>query len=109
MCIRDRVWIALATAPEGFLFGNVTYNLQLNTQYYAATGHAQAMTLAGKLAYLGDLPLAQPGNLVAPLLFVMAVLPAPPTPPLPPAFPPVPLPAVQDSASPRSNTASISV
>ena len=81
------VWIALATAPEGFLFGNVTYNLQLNTQYYAATGHAQAMTLAGKLAYLGDLLLAQPGNLVAPLLFVMAVLPALPTLRRPAAFP----------------------
>ena len=70
------VWIALAAAPEGFLFGNVTYNLQLNTQYYAAAGHEQAMTLTGKLAYFGDLLLAQPGNFVAPLLFVVALLPA---------------------------------
>ena len=70
------VWIALATAPGGFLFGNVTYNLQLNPQYYAAAGSASAMTVAGKLAYFGDLLLAQPGNLVAPLLFAVAVLPA---------------------------------
>ena len=81
------VWIALATAPEGFLFGNVTYNLQLNTQYYAAAGHERAMTLAGKLAYFGALLLAQPGNLVVPLLFVMALLSALPALRRPEAFP----------------------
>ncbi len=81
------VWIALASAPEGFLFGNVTYNLQLNTQFYAAAGHERAMTLAGKLAYFGDLLLAQPGNLVVPLLFVMALLPALPALRRPAAFP----------------------
>ncbi len=81
------VWIALATAPAGFLFGNVTYNLQLNTQYYAAAGHEQAMTLAGKVAYFGNLLVAQPGNLVAPLLFVMALLPALPALRRPAAFP----------------------
>jgi hypothetical protein len=29
------VWWALLVAPEGFLFGNVVYNLRLNPRYYA--------------------------------------------------------------------------
>jgi len=69
------IWIALARAPDGFIFGNVTYNLQLNPRYYAAAGPERAMTLAGKLAYFGDLLLAQPGNRAAPILFGIALLP----------------------------------
>jgi hypothetical protein len=39
------VWWALLVAPEGFLFGNVVYNLRLNPRYYAHTGGADAVTL----------------------------------------------------------------
>ncbi|MCB0054016.1 MAG: hypothetical protein KDE24_31225, partial [Caldilinea sp.] len=45
------------------------------------------MNVAGKLAYFGDLLLAQPGNLIAPLLFAIALFPALPKLRRPEAFP----------------------
>ncbi len=70
------LWWALLTAPAGFLFGNVVYNLRLNPLYYASASGAEAVTLAAKFAYLGDLLVTRPANLALPLLFVVALLPA---------------------------------
>ncbi|MCS6825175.1 MAG: hypothetical protein NZ553_01035 [Caldilinea sp.] len=70
------VWWALWVAPEGFLFGNVVYNLRLNPLYYAARESAASMTPTAKLAYLGDLLRQKPTNLVLPLLFFITLLPA---------------------------------
>lgn len=81
------VWWALLVAPEGFLFGNVVYNLRLNPRYYAHASGAGAVTLPAKLAVLGDLFWRQPANLVLPLLFVGALLPALPHLRRPAAFP----------------------
>ncbi|HAJ36820.1 MAG TPA: hypothetical protein DCL15_14145 [Chloroflexi bacterium] len=70
------VWWALLVAPDGFLFGNVVYNLRLNPLYYATASGAAAVTLFAKVAALGDLGWRQPANLVLPLLFGGALLPA---------------------------------
>ncbi|MFO7633124.1 MAG: hypothetical protein R6W76_11315, partial [Caldilinea sp.] len=70
------VWWALLMAPESFLFGNVVYNLRLNPLYYAAVGSAASMTTPAKLAYLGDLLVSTPANLIAPLLFLVGLIPA---------------------------------
>ena len=61
-------------APKQFLFGNVTYH-QLNILYKTTTGHGEAMTVIGKMAYLGQLILGQVGNLLVVLLFVMLLIP----------------------------------
>jgi len=78
--LRQRVSHALAVAAGGLLatllalaptlrdpaalwFGNVGY-VQLNAQYYAAAAYGDAMTLAGKLRYFGDLLVATPTNLL---------------------------------------------
>jgi 4-amino-4-deoxy-L-arabinose transferase-like glycosyltransferase len=58
--------VALAPAlrdPAALWFGNVGY-IQLNARYYAATAYGDAMTLAGKLRYFGDLLVAVPTNLL---------------------------------------------
>ena len=70
------VWWALLVAPTGFLFGNVVYNLRLNPLYYANDSNATAVTLAAKLAALGEVLWRQPANLVLPLLFLGALPPA---------------------------------
>lgn len=70
------VWWALWLAPDGFLFGNVVYNLRLNPLYYAHVSGAAAVTLPAKLAALGDVLWRQPANLALPLLFVGALAPA---------------------------------
>lgn len=70
------VWWALWAAPEGFLFGNVIYNLRLNPLYYAARESAASMTPSAKLAYLGSILVEKPTNLILPLLFVATLLPA---------------------------------
>lgn len=71
------VWAALLFAPQQFWFGNVVYNLQLNPDYYASLADSQrAMTLAGKLAYAGQLLVDRPGNLVVPFLFVASLVAA---------------------------------
>jgi 4-amino-4-deoxy-L-arabinose transferase-like glycosyltransferase len=41
-------------APDGFLHGNLRYNLTLNPAYRQAVGYDLAMTLPGKLAYFTD-------------------------------------------------------
>lgn len=70
------VWWALLTAPDAFLFGNVVYNLRLNPMYYETAGNASSMTMATKLLYLVELLIDRPANLAAPLLFVVALMPA---------------------------------
>ncbi|GIV71120.1 hypothetical protein [Caldilinea sp.] len=67
------VWWALWVAPEGFLFGNVVYNLRLNPLYYAARESAASMTPLAKLAYLGDVLRQKPVNLMLPLLFFITL------------------------------------
>jgi hypothetical protein len=81
------VWWALLVAPEGFLFGNVVYNLRLNPRYYAHTGGADAVTLPAKLVALGDILWRQPANLLLPLLFIGVLPPALPHLRRPAAFP----------------------
>jgi hypothetical protein len=75
--VRALAWLALgllggllptmglaALAPRQFWFGNVGY-AALNTLFRQETGYDRAMTLAGKLEYLGhDVIWGQPGNLV---------------------------------------------
>lgn len=70
------VWWALLVAPDGFIFGNIVYNLRLNPLYYATASGAAAVTLPAKAAALGELFWRQPGNLLLPLLFGGALLPA---------------------------------
>jgi hypothetical protein len=67
---------ALLIAPDGFLFGNVVYNLRLNPLYYASAGGADATAFSAKIASLVDLLLSRPANLVTPLLFVVGLAPA---------------------------------
>jgi hypothetical protein len=58
--------LALAPAlrdPAALWFGAVGY-IQLNAQYYAAAAYGDAMTLAGKLGYFGDLLVATPTNVL---------------------------------------------
>lgn len=69
------MWWALLVAPDGFIFGNVVYNLRLNPLYYATASGATAVTLAAKATALGELFWRQPGNLLLPLLFGGALLP----------------------------------
>jgi hypothetical protein len=49
-------------APRAFLFDNFTYHLR-NAAYWQAAGQTVAMTLPGKLAYLGDVLRGQPACL----------------------------------------------
>ena len=70
------VWWALIAAPEPFLFDNVVYNLRLNPLYYATIEGAASVTTFAKATYLTNLLLATPGNLIPPLLFVIALIPA---------------------------------
>jgi hypothetical protein len=70
------VWWALLTAPDAFLFGNVVYNLRLNPLYYETVSGASSLTMLTKLVYLAELLIARPANLAAPLLFVVALVPA---------------------------------
>jgi hypothetical protein len=70
------IWWALLVAPDGFLFGNVVYNLRLNPLYYASASGAEAVALPAKFAYLGDLLTTRPANLALPLLFSVGLLPA---------------------------------
>jgi hypothetical protein len=50
-----------AAAPTRFLFNNVDYHT-LNTGYWLAQGYERAMTLPGKVAYLGEV-VREPGTL----------------------------------------------
>jgi hypothetical protein len=61
------LWL-LFQEPAGFWFGNWVYNVQLNPAWYRAEGAADQMTVLGKLGALGGLWLAQPANLLVPLL-----------------------------------------
>ncbi len=63
------LWL-LIQEPAGFWFGNWVYNVQLNPAWYRAEGAADQMTVMGKLGSLGGLWLAQPANLLVPLLLV---------------------------------------
>jgi len=60
--------------PAAFLFGNVEY-VRLNTLYYEQQGQVEAMTLIGKLAFLGRLLVTQPGNLIAVIVLVFGSVP----------------------------------
>jgi hypothetical protein len=60
--------------PAAFLFGNVEY-VRLNTLYYQQQGQVEAMTLIGKLVFLGRLLVTQPGNLIAVIVLVFGSVP----------------------------------
>ncbi len=60
--------------PAAFLFGNVEY-VRLNTLYYQEQGQVEAMTLLGKLTFLAELLVTQPGNLIAVVLLVFGSVP----------------------------------
>ena len=60
--------------PQAFVFGNLEY-IRLNTQYYQATGQAEAMTLVGKIGYFAKLLVTQPGNLIAIVVLIFGSVP----------------------------------
>ena len=64
-----------APAPQAFLFDNLTYHLR-NAAYWQAAGQTAAMTLPGKLAYMGDVLRAQPACLGLLLAYALFALPA---------------------------------
>ncbi len=67
-----------ATAPDAFLFGNLTY-ARLNTAWYRAAAGAEAASLARKAADTLRFVLLQPGNallLAAALLALLRVRPS---------------------------------
>jgi 4-amino-4-deoxy-L-arabinose transferase-like glycosyltransferase len=53
--------VLLAGNPDHFVFGNLGY-AALSTQFYRASRHPSAMTLPGKLVYLPQTFLSDPGN-----------------------------------------------
>jgi hypothetical protein len=53
------VFFLMAAAPTDFFFGNLRYPL-LNTEWYASEGNTTAMTLGGKLAFLGEQVMDKP-------------------------------------------------
>ena len=57
-----------AAAPARFLFNNFDYH-NLNTGYWLAQGYERAMTLPGKVAYLGEV-VREPGTLALLLVFL---------------------------------------
>lgn len=62
-----------ASAPEGFLFGNLRYNLELNTEYRRVTHWPVAMDLGGKLDYVRTEILGHRRNGLLLLLYPLAV------------------------------------
>lgn len=68
--------LALATpAPQAFLFDNLTYHLR-NAAYWQAAGQSVAMTLPGKVAYMGDVLRDQPACLGLLAAYALFALPA---------------------------------
>ena len=63
-----------ALAPEKFVYGNVTYNLVLNTRYRHETGYDVAMSDTQKLGYLVDVVLAHPRNAALLLAYFVSAL-----------------------------------
>ncbi|HQY91801.1 glycosyltransferase family 39 protein [Caldilinea sp.] len=68
------VLIPVLRDPYAFSFGNVGY-IQLNAQYYVNAGYGEAMSLAGKLLYFGDLLVATPTNLISLTALVIGLWP----------------------------------
>jgi hypothetical protein len=67
--------LALAIpAPQAFLFDNLTYHLR-NAAYWQAAGQTAAMTLTGKLAYMGDVLRDQPACLGLLAAYALLALP----------------------------------
>jgi hypothetical protein len=68
--------LALATpAPQAFLFDNLTYHLR-NAAYWQAAGQTVAMSLPGKLAYMGGVLRDQPACLALLAVYALFALPA---------------------------------
>ena len=65
--------VLIVLAPARFVFGNWVYQL-LNTEYRRVLGHEQAMSLAGKGAYLLDRVGQSPSNLILPVGFAILAL-----------------------------------
>ena len=60
--------------PAAFVFGNFEY-VRLNTLYYEQHGQTEAMTPVGKLVFLANLLVTQPGNLIAVVILVFGSVP----------------------------------
>ncbi len=62
----------LALAPDGFVFGNLTYNFSLNPLYRERMGYTVAMSDAQKLDYLFGTVLSHPRTAALTLAYVVS-------------------------------------
>jgi hypothetical protein len=67
------VALLFGLAPEQFLFGNLRYNVELNTEYRRLTDWPIAMDLSGKLEYMRTELLSHRRNALLLLLYIVAV------------------------------------
>jgi len=70
------VALLFSLAPEQFLFGNLRYNLELNTEYRRMTGWTVAMDFGGKLDYVRTELLSHRRNGLLFWLYPLALLSA---------------------------------